>query len=59
MNDTLSYMQASPQERKIQYHKLTFSMMYFYNEHYSKVPERAFHVYNPDSSVDHIQKKKG
>ena len=26
---------------------------------YSKVPEKAFHVYNPDSSVDRIQKKKG
>ncbi len=34
MNDTLSYMQAPPQERKEKYHKLTFSMDYFYNEAY-------------------------
>lgn len=34
MNDTLSYMQAPAPERKKQYNKLTFSMMYFYNEHY-------------------------
>ena len=34
MNDTLSYMQAPAQERKKQCDKLTFSMMYFYHEHY-------------------------
>ncbi|HIQ73844.1 MAG TPA: 1,4-alpha-glucan branching protein GlgB [Candidatus Cottocaccamicrobium excrementipullorum] len=34
MNDTLSYLQLSPEERKEQYHKLTFSMMYFPHEHY-------------------------
>ena len=34
MNDTLSYFQSSPEQRKEQYHKLTFSMMYFYNEKY-------------------------
>lgn len=34
MNDTLSYMQAPALERKKQYNKLTFSMMYFYNERY-------------------------
>ena len=34
MNDTLSFMQTSAPERKKQYNKLTFSMMYFYNEHY-------------------------
>lgn len=32
MNDTLTYFKASPEERKGLYHKLTFSMMYFYNE---------------------------
>lgn len=34
MNDTLSYMQAPPQERKTQCGKLTFSMMYFHKERY-------------------------
>lgn len=32
MNDTLSYLELSPQERKQQHHKLTFSMNYFYQE---------------------------
>lgn len=34
MNDTLSYFQSSPEQRVERYHKLTFSMMYFYNEKY-------------------------
>lgn len=34
MNDTLSYFQAPPSERKEKYHKLTFSMQYYYNERY-------------------------
>ena len=34
MNDTLSYMKAYPDERKWQYHKLTFSIQYYYNEKY-------------------------
>ncbi len=34
MNDTLSYFQAYPEERKAKYHQLTFSMYYFYNERY-------------------------
>lgn len=34
MNDTLSYFQAPPAERRQKYHKLTFSMQYFYNEAY-------------------------
>ncbi len=34
MNDTLSYFQSPPYLRKERYHKLTFSMMYFYNEKY-------------------------
>lgn len=34
MNDTLSYFRLSPQERKQQSHKLTFSMHYFYQERY-------------------------
>lgn len=34
MNDTLSYFQAAPYFRGQDYHKLTFSMMYFYNENY-------------------------
>lgn len=34
MNDTLSYFQAPPAERRQKYHKLTFSMQYFYNETY-------------------------
>ncbi len=32
MNDTLSYFQSSPDDRRRDYHKLTFSMHYFYNE---------------------------
>ena len=32
MNDTLDYFKKSPAQRIEQYHKLTFSMMYFYNE---------------------------
>lgn len=32
MNDTLSYFQSPPDERRQKYHKLTFSMLYFYNE---------------------------
>ncbi len=34
MNDTLSYMQLSPFDRRANYHKLTFSMMYYYNENF-------------------------
>ncbi len=34
MNDTLSYFQSPQHERIEKYHKLTFSMMYYYNEHY-------------------------
>lgn len=34
MNDTLSYFQMSPAQRKQNYHKLTFSMHYFYDEHF-------------------------
>ena len=34
MNDTLDYFKKSPSERTANYHKLTFSMMYFYNEKY-------------------------
>lgn len=32
MHDTLEYMQTSPMYRSKDYHKLTFSMLYFYNE---------------------------
>lgn len=34
MNDTLSYFKENPYDRIRDYHKLTFSMMYFYNENY-------------------------
>lgn len=34
MNDTLNYFRLHPYDRKAAYHKLTFSMMYFYNEAY-------------------------
>jgi 1,4-alpha-glucan branching enzyme len=34
MNDTLSYFQSPVCERRDKYHKLTFSMMYYYNERY-------------------------
>ncbi len=34
MNDTLSYFQSPPEERTEKYHKLTFSMHYFYNERF-------------------------
>lgn len=34
MNDTLSFFQTGPEYRFRDYHKLTFSMMYFYNERY-------------------------
>ena len=34
MHDTLEYFQAPPKERIEKYHKLTFSMVYFYNEKY-------------------------
>ncbi|MGN0620508.1 MAG: 1,4-alpha-glucan branching protein GlgB [Porcipelethomonas sp.] len=32
MNDTLDFFRIAPWERKNHYHKLTFSMAYFYNE---------------------------
>lgn len=32
MNDTLEYFKIPPKERSAHYHKLTFSMHYFYNE---------------------------
>lgn len=32
MNDTLNYFRTSPENRSREYHKLTFSMMYFYDE---------------------------
>ncbi len=32
MNDTLSYFESSPGDRQRDYHKLTFSMHYFYHE---------------------------
>ncbi len=34
MNDTLSYFKTHPYDRKRDYHKLTFSMMYFYSENF-------------------------
>ena len=34
MNDTLNYFRTPPVERKAHHHKLTFSMQYFYNEHF-------------------------
>ena len=34
MHDTLSAFQMPPQERKEKYHKLTFSMMYYYGERF-------------------------
>ncbi len=34
MHDTLEYFQAPPELRTEQYHKLTFSMMYYWNERY-------------------------
>lgn len=34
MNDTLSFMQQNPKNRTKEYHKLTFSMMYFYDENF-------------------------
>ena len=34
MNDTLSYFQSSPSQRIERYHKLTFSMQYYYQENY-------------------------
>ena len=34
MHDTLEYFQLDPSARTDAYHKLTFSMMYAYNEHY-------------------------
>lgn len=34
MNDTLSFFQKHPYDRMNEYHKLTFSMMYFYDEHF-------------------------
>ena len=34
MNDTLSYMQLNPSDRSRDYHKLTFSMMYYYSENF-------------------------
>lgn len=34
MNDTLAYFKLDTNGRKQQYHKLTFSMMYYYSEHF-------------------------
>ncbi len=34
MNDTLNYFRTAPEYRSDNYHKLTFSMMYYYNEDY-------------------------
>lgn len=34
MHDTLDFFRTPPEERPDQYHKLTFSMMYYYNENY-------------------------
>lgn len=34
MNDTLYYFSREPESRTELYHKLTFSMMYYYNEHF-------------------------
>lgn len=32
MNDTLDYFRTAPEYRSRDYHKLTFSMMYYYND---------------------------
>ena len=34
MHDTLEYFQTGPEYRSRDYHKLTFSMVYFWNERY-------------------------
>ena len=56
MNDTLSYMQAEPGERKKQHNKLTFSMAYFYKERYL-LPLSHDEVVHGKASI--IQKMNG
>ena len=34
MNDTLDYCRTAPAYRSMNYHKLTFSMMYYYHDHF-------------------------
>lgn len=34
MHDSLQYMQSAPMYRHNEYHKMTFAMLYFYNEHF-------------------------
>lgn len=34
MNDTLDYFRTAPERRTAAYHKLTFSMMYYYNDQF-------------------------
>ena len=34
MNDTLDYFRTAPEYRSRDYHKLTFSMMYYYNDRF-------------------------
>lgn len=34
MHDTLDYLQSNPEERTAKYHKLTFSMMYYWSERF-------------------------
>ena len=34
MNDTLDYCRTAPEYRGMNYHKLTFSMMYYYHDHF-------------------------
>ncbi len=56
MNDTLSFFQSSPAERKERYHQLSFSMMYFYSENFL-LPLSHDEVSNGKASI--LQKMNG
>lgn len=56
MNDTLDFFKKSPQERKGAYHKLSFSMMYYYSE---KFLLAISHDENVHSKATILQKMYG
>ncbi|MCM1046855.1 MAG: 1,4-alpha-glucan branching protein GlgB [Clostridiales bacterium] len=62
MNDTLRFLQSAPDTRKMHYHKLTFSMHYFYNEKFllplshDEVVHGKATIVNKMNSVDYEDK---
>ena len=58
MNDTLEYFKIHPYDRRREYHKLTFSMMYFYSEKFLMPLSHDEVVHGKATIIQKIHMKK-